>query len=100
MNIRDLVPNTLQDLNLDPLWLPFTSNRQFKEQPRLLVSAKDMHYTSIDGKQILDGIAGLWAVAAGHCRAPIVDAIKKQAENVDYVTGYFGFLVILLSSAQ
>ena len=88
MNIRDLVPNSVQDLNLDPLWLPFTSNRQFKEQPRLLVSAKDMHYTSIDGKQILDGIAGLWAVAAGHCRAPIVDAIKRQAENVDYVTGF------------
>lgn len=88
MNIRDLVPDQLQQLNLDPLWLPFTSNRQFKEQPRLIVSAKDMHYTSIDGRQILDGIAGLWAVAAGHCRAPIVEAIKRQAENVDYVTGF------------
>ncbi len=88
MNIRDLIPTSLQDLNMDPLWLPFTSNRQFKEQPRLLVSAKDMHYTALDGRQILDGIAGLWAVNAGHCRAPIVDAIKRQAENVDYVTGF------------
>ena len=88
MNIRDIKPETLADLNMDPLWLPFTANRQFKQQPRLLVSAKDMHYTSIDGRKILDGIAGLWAVNAGHCRAPIVDAIKKQAENVDYVTGF------------
>ncbi len=88
MNIRDLIPTSLQDLNMDPLWLPFTSNRQFKEQPRLLVSAKDMHYTALDGRQILDGIAGLWAVNAGHCRTPIVDAIKRQAENVDYVTGF------------
>jgi beta-alanine--pyruvate transaminase len=88
MNIRDLIPTSLQDLNMDPLWLPFTSNRQFKEQPRLLVSAKDMHYTALDGRQILDGIAGLWAVNGGHCRAPIVEAIKRQAENVDYVTGF------------
>jgi beta-alanine--pyruvate transaminase len=88
MNIRDLIPERLQDLNLDPLWLPFTANRQFKEQPRLLVSAKDMHYTAIDGRQILDGIAGLWAVNGGHCRAPIVEAIRRQAENVDYVTGF------------
>ncbi len=88
MNIRDIKPETLADINMDPLWLPFTPNRQFKAQPRLLVSAKDMHYTAIDGRQILDGIAGLWAVNGGHCRAPIVDAIKRQAENVDYVTGF------------
>jgi beta-alanine--pyruvate transaminase len=88
MNIRDIKPETLADINMDPLWMPFTANRQFKQQPRLLVSAKDMYYTAIDGREILDGIAGLWAVNAGHCRAPIVDAIKRQAENVDYVTGF------------
>ena len=78
----------LAQLNLEPLWMPFTANRQFKAQPRLLVAAKDMHYTTHDGRQILDGISGLWAVNAGHCRAPIVEAIKKQAESVDYVTGF------------
>ena len=78
----------LQQINLDPLWLPFTANRQFKSAPRLLVAAKDMHYTTHDGRQILDGIAGLWAVNAGHCRKPIVDAIKKQAESLDYATGF------------
>jgi len=78
----------LAQLNLEPLWLPFTANRQFKSTPRLLVAAKDMYYTSHDGRQILDGIAGLWAVNAGHCRQPIVDAIKKQAESLDYATGF------------
>jgi beta-alanine--pyruvate transaminase len=78
----------LAGLNLEPLWLPFTANRQFKSAPRLLVAAKDMHYTSHDGRQILDGIAGLWAVNAGHCRRPIVEAIQKQAEALDYATGF------------
>ncbi|HEX3498155.1 MAG TPA: aspartate aminotransferase family protein, partial [Stellaceae bacterium] len=49
------VPN-----NLEAFWMPFTANRQFKSNPRLLVAAKDMHYTSHDGRQILDGTAGLW----------------------------------------
>jgi beta-alanine--pyruvate transaminase len=78
----------LSRLNLETLWMPFTPNRQFKASPRLLVAAKDMHYTSHDGRQILDGISGLWAVNAGHCRRPIVDAIKKQAETLDYATGF------------
>jgi beta-alanine--pyruvate transaminase len=78
----------LAQLNLEPLWLPFTANRQFKAAPRLLVAAKDMYYTAHDGRQILDGISGLWAVNAGHCRQPIVDAIKKQAESLDYATGF------------
>jgi beta-alanine--pyruvate transaminase len=78
----------LAQLNLDPLWMPFTANRQFKANPRLLVAAKDMYYTAHDGRQILDGVAGLWAVNAGHCRQPIVDAIKKQAESLDSATGF------------
>jgi beta-alanine--pyruvate transaminase len=75
-------------LNLEPLWIPFTANRQFKTAPRLLVSAKDMYYQTHDGRKMLDGIAGLWAVNAGHCRQKIVDAIKKQAETIDYATGF------------
>src|SRR5690606_41488218 len=75
-------------LNLQPLWIPFTANRQFKAAPRLLVSAKDMYYQTQDGRKLLDGIAGLWAVNAGHCRPKIVEAIKKQAETIDYATGF------------
>ncbi|MEB3230679.1 MAG: aspartate aminotransferase family protein [Leptolyngbyaceae bacterium] len=70
--------------NLDAFWMPFTANRQFKAHPRLLVSAQDMYYTSEDGRQILDGTAGLWCVNAGHCRPKITAAIQTQAANLDY----------------
>ncbi len=74
-------------LENDPLaafWMPFTANKTFKTHPRLLVSAKDMHYQSADGRQILDGTAGLWCSNAGHCRQPIVDAISKTAATLDF----------------
>ncbi|WP_296174903.1 aspartate aminotransferase family protein [uncultured Brevundimonas sp.] len=70
--------------DLDPFWMPFTANRSFKAQPRLLGSAKDMHYFTPDGRPILDGTAGLWCVNAGHARKPIVEAIQRQAEVLDY----------------
>lgn len=70
--------------DLDAFWMPFTANRQFKRQPRLLVAAKDMHFTSHDGRQILDGTAGLWCVNAGHCRPRIVEAIQQQAAVLDF----------------
>ncbi|HEX7044464.1 MAG TPA: aspartate aminotransferase family protein [Burkholderiales bacterium] len=72
------------DLDLAAWWMPFTANRQFKAAPRLLVAAKDMHYTSHDGRKILDGAAGLWCVNAGHGREPIVRAIQQQAAALDY----------------
>ena len=79
------MPNTTAIPNdLNAYWMPFTANRQFKAAPRLLVGAKDMHYTSHDGRQILDGTAGLWCCNAGHGRAPIVEAIQKQAMEMDY----------------
>ena len=70
--------------DLDPFWMPFTANRSFKAQPRLLASAKDMHYFTPEGRPILDGTAGLWCVNAGHARTPIVEAIQRQAEVLDY----------------
>jgi beta-alanine--pyruvate transaminase len=70
--------------SLDALWMPFTANRQYKAAPRLLVAAKDMHYTSHDGRQILDSTAGLWCVNAGHCRPRIVEAIQRQAASMDF----------------
>ena len=73
-----------RDYDLQALWKGFTANRQFKAAPRMFVSAKDMHYTTDDGRQVLDGTAGLWCVNAGHCRRPIVDAIKRQLDTMDY----------------
>jgi beta-alanine--pyruvate transaminase len=77
------VPN-----NLEPFWMPFTANRQFKADPRLLVGAKDMHYTNIEGRQIIDGTAGLWCCNAGHNRKPIVEAIQDQAGEMDYAPAF------------
>ncbi len=72
------------DFDLDPYWMPFTANRSFKQTPRLFASAKDMHYTTVDGRKVLDGVAGLWCVNAGHCRPKIVEAIQREAANMDY----------------
>ena len=90
MNIRDnhAVQEVNQSLNLEPLWMPFTPNRQFKAAPRVIAGAKDMHYQTTDGRSVLDGIAGLWCVNAGHCREPIVEAIQKQAAAMDYTTSF------------
>ncbi len=74
--------------SLDAQWMPFTANRAFKRAPRLLVSAKGMHYTAADGRQILDGTAGLWCVNAGHSPAPIVRAIADAAARLDYAPGF------------
>ena len=70
--------------DLAAFWMPFTANRQFKKEPRLFVSAKDMHYTTQDGRQVLDATAGLWCVNAGHCRPKIVEAVKRQVEKMDF----------------
>src|SRR5579883_1812966 len=73
---------------LESFWMPFTANRAFKRSPRLLVAAKDMHYTTADGRKVLDGAAGLWCVNAGHCREPIVAAIRAAAGELDYAPGF------------
>jgi len=77
------VPN-----DLNAFWMPFTSNRQFKKNPRMFVGAKDMHYTTSDGRQVLDGTAGLWCCNAGHCRPKITEAIQKQAAELDYAPAF------------
>ena len=73
-----------QTNDLDAFWLPFTPNRAFKDAPRLIAAAKGMHYFTPDGRAVLDGTAGLWCVNTGHNREPIVAAIKRQAEELDY----------------
>ncbi|EGI75986.1 aspartate aminotransferase family protein [Hylemonella gracilis] len=69
---------------MDAFWMPFTASRQFKSAPRLLAKAKDMHFWTPEGRQILDGIAGLWCVNAGHARPKIVEAVQKQVAELDY----------------
>lgn len=77
-----------ENLNLDNYWLPFTPNKKFKANPRLLTSAKGMFYKSDDGREVLDGIAGLWCTNAGHCHPKIVAAVQNQAAELDYATAF------------
>ncbi|MEQ8695308.1 MAG: aspartate aminotransferase family protein [Bauldia litoralis] len=74
--------------NLEAFWMPFTANRQFKQTPRLLVGAEGMYYRSADGREILDGTAGLWCVNAGHGRKHIADAIAAQVMELDYAPAF------------
>ena len=69
---------------LEHFWMPFTANRAFKAAPRLLAKADGMYYWTPDGRQVLDGTAGLWCVNAGHNRKPIVEAVQRQAATMDY----------------
>jgi beta-alanine--pyruvate transaminase len=73
---------------MEPYWLPFTANRHFKANPRLFVGADGMHYVTADGRRILDAMAGLWCVNAGHAAPRVVEAIKTQAERLDYVSSF------------
>ncbi len=73
---------------LESYWMPFTANRQFKAAPRLLASAKGMHYTTDDGRQVLDGTAGLWCVNAGHGWDQITRAVEQQLSTLDYAPSF------------
>src|SRR5947209_5279323 len=68
--------------------MPFTANRQFKKAPRLFASAEGMHYTTIDGRKVIDGSAGLWCVNAGHGRRQIAAAVERQLMNLDYAPSF------------
>ncbi|MBI2256461.1 MAG: aspartate aminotransferase family protein [Proteobacteria bacterium] len=70
--------------NLEAFFMPFTSNRHFKANPRLFVKAEGMHFTNIEGKQVLDATAGLWCVSAGHGRKEISEAVSRQIVEMDY----------------
>ncbi|RID91132.1 aspartate aminotransferase family protein [Gemmobacter lutimaris] len=71
-------------------WMPFTANRAFHQDPRLITAADGMYYTSHDGRQIMDATAGLWCVNAGHNDPLIVEAVQKQISTLDYAP-HFNF---------
>jgi beta-alanine--pyruvate transaminase len=73
---------------MDNQWLPFTPNRSFQKDPRVFVAADGMHFTTHDGRQVLDGISSLWCVSAGHNRRAINEAIKQQLDTLDYATAF------------
>ena len=74
--------------NLEAFFMPFTANRQFKKNPRMLAKAKGVHYWTPEGRKIIDGTAGLWCVNAGHGREEIKAAIAKQLDEMDYAPSF------------
>src|SRR3954454_22409835 len=79
------IPNTVK---LESFWMPFTANRQFKAEPRLFASASGMHYSTIDGRKVIDSSAGLWCVNAGHGRKQIAAAVERQLMNLDFAPSF------------
>jgi beta-alanine--pyruvate transaminase len=84
---RDGSPALNRDV-MEAYWLPFTANRQFKADPRIFVAAEGMYYTAADGRRVLDGMAGLWCVNAGHNQKRVVEAVQRQAALLDYVSSF------------
>ena len=73
---------------MDAYWMPFTGNRYFKENPRVIHRAEGMYCWSHDGRKLLDMVAGLWCCNAGHCDPRIVKAIQDQAADLDYAMAF------------
>jgi beta-alanine--pyruvate transaminase len=81
---EDFTSRAFSREELEAFWMPFTANRQFKGAPRILSHGRGMHFWTADGRQILDGTAGLWCVNAGHGRREITQAVTRQLETLDY----------------
>jgi beta-alanine--pyruvate transaminase len=92
------IPNTL---DLEAFWMPFTPNRAFKKNPRMIARAEGMFYYTPEGKPVMDATAGLWCCNAGHARRPIVEAIQQQAEALDYAPAFqFGHPKVFAAAAR
>ncbi len=75
-------------MDLDSYWMPFTGNREFKANPRMIQGAEGVHYITADGRRVLDGLSGLWCCGAGHNRRKIADAVAAQARELDYAPAF------------
>ncbi|PTM39085.1 aspartate aminotransferase family protein [Bosea sp. 124] len=87
--------------DLEAFWMPFTANRAFKKNPRMIARADGMYYYTPEGKPIMDGTAGLWCCNAGHKRRPIIEAIQAQAEELDFAPNFqFGHPKVFAAAAR
>jgi beta-alanine--pyruvate transaminase len=74
--------------DLQPYWMPFSANKEFKSEPRLFARAEGMHFYTPDGRQVIDASAGLFCVAAGHCRKEIAEAVYRQLQTLDFTAPF------------
>ncbi|TDX29328.1 beta-alanine--pyruvate transaminase [Modicisalibacter xianhensis] len=73
---------------LDAYWMPYTGNRQFKRDPRIIVGAEGSYFTDADGRRVFDALSGLWTCGAGHCRPEIAEAVSQQLRQLDYAPAF------------
>ena len=87
MSFEDKTGGLSQE-QLQAHWMPFTGNREFKQNPRMIESAKGVYFTDVEGRQILDGLSGLWTCGLGHSNQAITDAVSRQIATLDYSPGF------------
>ena len=73
---------------VDAYWMPFTANRDFKKEPRIITGASGHYYTASDGARLYDTFSGLWTSGLGHCHPKVVEAVQKQVAQLDYCIGF------------
>ena len=73
---------------VDAYWMPFTANRAFKKEPRIIAGAEGHYYTAADGRRLYDLFSGLWTTGLGHCHPKIVEAVQQQVATLDYAMGF------------
>ncbi len=79
---------TTRPAAIDSYWMPFTANRDYKENPRVFVGARGHHYLTADGREVYDAFSGLWTSGVGHCHPRIVEAVQQQVATLDYSLGF------------
>lgn len=79
-----ITKSSLTQAQLDAHWMAYTGNRQFKKDPRIITSAAGNYYTDLDGRQIFDGLSGLWTCGLGHSVPAINEAVAQQVKTLDY----------------
>ena len=91
MNMNDVAPLAAPRTDaafLEAHWMPYSGNRNFKANPRMITSAKGCYYTDQHGKQIFDALSGLWCCGLGHGRSELTDAAAKQMATLDYAPAF------------
>ncbi len=74
--------------DLQPYWMPFSANKEFKQEPRLFSRAQGMYFYTPEGREVIDASSGLFCVAAGHCRPEIAEAVHQQLLTLDFTAPF------------
>ncbi|MGR2737233.1 aspartate aminotransferase family protein [Billgrantia sp. Q4P2] len=88
MTVRETLRAGLSQEQLDAYWMPYTGNRQFKRDPRIIVGAEGSYFTDADGRRVFDALSGLWTCGAGHGRPEITEAVARQLQQLDYAPAF------------